>query len=397
MPGKHATLAPSAASRWILCPASVAMSAGIEQGTSFYAAEGTAAHELAAKALTEGNSAHDYIGDVIEGFEVDDTMAAHVQRYIDKLDVCDAAWIEEWLDVPDVPGVSGTPDFVAVDTLCDLVEVNDLKYGQGVKVYAVENEQLMLYGLGAMRKAEGVGYEVSTIRLCIHQPRLNHYDEWEISRVDLEAFAERARASAATAQAILDGTELLPDDAFMPCDQACRFCPAKAICPALHEANEAAVRGELFDDIEPEPAHTPRSLETMSNDQLAELMPHLDRIEGWCKAVREHVAAEMQKGHPVPGYKLVEGRKGARQWSDEAEAERILRKTFRLRQDDCYSKKLISPTQAEKQLSRQRFGKLSSLITQGGGKPAVAPESDKRPAISAVADASEFSIDENQE
>lgn len=391
MPGSHAKLAPSAAARWIRCPASVAMSADTPEETSFYAAEGTAAHELAAKALTEGNPAHDYIGDEIEGFEVDEDMAAHVQRYIDALDSFDEVWIEEWLDVPDVPGVSGTPDFVGVDALCDLVEVNDLKYGQGVKVEAVENEQLMLYGLGALRKAEAHGYDVDTVRLRIHQPRLHHYDEWEVSRANLEAFAERACTSAATANAVIDGTELFPDHAFQPCESACRFCPAKAICPALYEANEAVVRGELFDDAEPEPPHTPRSLETMSNEQLAELMPHLDRIEGWCKAVREHVAAELNNGRPVPGYKLVEGRRGARQWADEDEAARMMRETFRLKKDDCYSMKLISPTQAEKKLSKQRFGKLSSLITQGGGKPAVVPESDKRPAISTVADASEFS------
>ena len=43
----HAALGPSAAKRWINCPASVSLGAGVEKTTSKYAEAGRTAHELA--------------------------------------------------------------------------------------------------------------------------------------------------------------------------------------------------------------------------------------------------------------------------------------------------------------------------------------------------------------
>ena len=47
MAGKHAILSASAAHRWLHCTPSARMTEEIEDSSSVYAAEGTAAHELA--------------------------------------------------------------------------------------------------------------------------------------------------------------------------------------------------------------------------------------------------------------------------------------------------------------------------------------------------------------
>src|SRR5690606_11631223 len=86
---------------------------------------------------------------------------------------------------------------------------------------------------------------------------------------------------------------------------------------------------------------------TSDNAHIASLMPHLDMIESWCKAVRRRVESELLAGRPVPGYKLVEGRRGARQWTNQEEAESAL-KTMRLKVEEMFDLKLISPTTAEK-------------------------------------------------
>jgi hypothetical protein len=126
-------------------------------------------------------------------------------------------------------------------------------------------------------------------------------------------------------------------------------------------------------------------------------MDALPLIEDWCKAVRAKVEAELFAGRPVPGYKLVQGKKGNRQWTSKEEAEAML-KGFKLKVEEMYDLKLISPTSAEKLakatppvIGPRQWPKLSAYITQAEGSPSVAPESDKRPAlvVTPVADAFE--------
>lgn len=69
----------------------------------------------------------------------------------------------------------------------DTLIVIDLKYGEGVKVYAERNTQMMLYALGAIKGKPSI----KTIRLVIAQVRLNHFDVWEISANDLLQWADK--------------------------------------------------------------------------------------------------------------------------------------------------------------------------------------------------------------
>jgi len=57
-----------------------------------------------------------------------------------------------------------------------------------------------------------------------------------------------------------------------------------------------------------------------------------------------------------------------------------------------YDFSLISPTSAEKLLKAKpkRWSKAQELITQADGKPSVAPESDKRPALVITPAADDF-------
>jgi hypothetical protein len=104
------------------------------------------------------------------------------------------------------------------------------------------------------------------------------------------------------------------------------------------------------------------------------------------------VETRLLSGVPIPGYKLVQGKKGNRAWADKAAAEALL-KQMRVPHDQMYDYSVVSPTTAEKLHKAEVIGprqwpKVQALITQSEGKPSVAPESDKRPALvmSAVLD-----------
>jgi hypothetical protein len=123
---------------------------------------------------------------------------------------------------------------------------------------------------------------------------------------------------------------------------------------------------------------------------------NLKPVEAWAKAVRAEVERRLLDAIPVPGWKLVRGRLGPRQWSDDGAVAQYLRKTVRLPIDEAYDLKLISPTSAEKlfkagKLGARQWERLQPHITRVEGQPSVAPESDERePFVVAKPSADDF-------
>ncbi len=369
------------------------MERGIEDTTSVFAEEGTAAHELGAKALLEGKEAEEYIGQVIHvspdgtEWQVDHTMAENVQMYIDAVrdHVTDGGQllVEQRLDFSKwVPKGFGTGDAVILNG--SEIRVDDLKYGKGVRVEAPGNEQLMLYALGAYHQFSALD-DFETVKMVIHQPRLHHVSEETITVEELLGFAERAKNAAEHA--------LQPDAICIAGEKQCLWCKAKASCPAA--AKEVADQISMdFDNLLSDKEPDARDTDCFTNEQLGAIYPKLDFIENWCKAVRALVYSVIEEGEHVPGYKMVAGRRGARAWTDEETVIEVM-KSMRLKSDEMYNKKVISPAQAEKLLksNKRKWPRVAELITQSEGKPTVVPESDKREAIGSKADDFESLID----
>ena len=229
----------------------------------------------------------------------------------------------------------------------------------------------MLYALGALEDY-GMIYDIDLIEIAIVQPRLDHIDEWSIKVSDLLKWAETVKEQARLC---------LTDDApRVPGEKQCQFCKFKPRCPEQKEMTEKALM-VMFDDMSPA---TVKNVDALTDKHLALVMSHKKLIEGWLSSVEKLITEKLQAGESFDGYKLVEGR-SLRQWQDEEEAQKVLSANG-YDDDKLYTKKFVSVAQAEKLVGKKNKALIEDFVIKPPGKPTLAPESDKRPAINITTD-----------
>lgn len=400
MPDKHAILSPSAAHRWLHCTPAPRVEAEFPETTSEYAEEGRLAHsvcELAAKkkfTVMNNRTYNSRLKKLKADPKWDDEMLSTAATYVEHLtehamrfEHAPYVALEVQVDITDyAPEAFGTCDCVMIGG--DELIITDYKHGKGVPVSAQDNPQMLLYALGALKLYRPIyGDMIRRVSTYIDQPRLGSYDGASMTVEELLAWGESIKPKAAAA--FMGTGEFAPGE-------WCRFCRAKAKCRARADQNTAL---EDFKDCIPLGRSIPMQAEydatgfkpsnCLTDEEIGALLVRAEGLVAWYNDLKEYALVACLNGKTIPGWKAVEGR-STRAWTDQDAALEALM-AGGVEEAIIYDRVPKTLAQLEKVIGKQRFGELvGGMITKSPGKPALAAESDKRPAYNgAAADFSE--------
>lgn len=362
----HALLSASSSHRWLNCPPSARLCENYEDKSSEYAQEGTDAHSLCEHKLksalgmesanpTEGLS---FYSEEMEQCACDYT--AYVMELVEEAKkICkdSVVLIEQRLDFSRfVQEGFGTGDCVIVAD--GTLYIVDYKHGKGVEVSAVDNPQMMLYALGALELFDGI-YDIDTVQMAIFQPRRDNVSVCVMAKDDLLQWAHNELM--AKAKLAYDG------EGEFACGDWCRFCKAKAACRKRAEYNLEMAK---YDFAMPA---------TLEDAEISAILIRADELSAWAADVKEFALQQALSGVKYDGYKVVEGRSNRRYTDEAAVAEAVKKAGF-----NPYEEKLLGITAMTAALGKKRFADIiekAGLTEKPQGKPALVPESDKRPPM----------------
>lgn len=373
MPEIHARFSPSAAKRHMECTPSLLLEEQFPSVTSQFAEEGTAGHALAEHLIKKylkirsKRPTSDYYTD--ELVEAVDDYVDYVKEQIELArSECEYPVfnVEKRVDVSSyADNCFGTADMVIVTD--KVVHIIDLKLGKGVPVYAEDNYQLMIYGLGVFEEYEML-YDIKSIQLTIHQPRLQNVSSWKISAEELKKWGDEVlRPKAALA---------LKGEGDFVAGEHCRFCKAKNQCRARAEENLRLSQLEF------------KKAPLLTDDELLEVISKADELAKWAADIYSYAQDEaINNGKVWKGYKLVRG-KTNRKYTNEVDVKKAANEAG---YNDIFKKTLIGITDMEKLMGKKKFNDiLGDLVYKPDGKLTLVPESDKREAVSVSTAADEF-------
>jgi hypothetical protein len=410
--GVHSRFSGSSADRWLNCPGSTALIATIPpRPDSVYAAEGTAAHELARLCLTRDQHPTLYLGETIEGFTVTQEMCDAVVVYLNAVDTEKARtktaelYVEQGfvlqIDSAADGEVFGTNDAMVYHPSEGRLVVFDYKHGVGVSVSAEDNAQLKFYAAGAVFSKPD--WKLSELILCIVQPRARSLallpddadpelkrgiQKWPMDVLDLMEF--QGDVNEAIAKANMCGPEKLTNFPQLFTGSHCKWCDAAPVCPAKEAEVLRAAQLDFADmtqittDVLPEP-------KTFDTARLGQILQTGKILNDWLNQIQEYVEALVLSGTPVEGWKAVEKIGRAKWVAADEDVAGYVDMMFGIDQDSIRPRKLVTIGEFEKLMKAAGAtkaqiddAKLLYTIKESSGMT-IAPESDRRPAVNAVA------------
>lgn len=383
--------------RILVCPRSVALSEAIAAAgerparSSFYAAQGSVAHQVAEGHLLwrggEINVTMPQPGQVVEyeghKITVDDDMHEHAAAfaaYVRGLMVeGDVLFVETTVRLDKLVGpeadLYGHLDVAIWSPSRGILIVIDYKYGRGVRVHALDNPQLKTYALGAIETLPIPLDQVKTVELHVFQPRVYGASPPDvIATVDLLMWGEDELAPTVH-EIMRDGAVARP---YVTGDH-CQFCPALAHCPAMRERAKKAARKAFGAE--------PVLPKAFTDAELADVLDEIDVIKPFFAAAEEEAEERaIGQGRHIPRRKVVAGR-GRRVWIEQDQTK-LIPKIQALGINDIYEEPEIkSPTQIEKAVKKlpdkkEKLAKFKELVELKSGALSLVKASDPKPEAS---------------
>jgi hypothetical protein len=331
-----------------------------EQEGSSYANEGSLLHEAIAVVLDTACPPEDMVGFEAHGLTLtEDLLDRKLHPALALLCEYDPEKKLEYIteatvDFGDLlPGVFGSSDIVG--RLNGRAVILDWKFGDGVMVEAEENMQLMFYAAAAMRTAscQWAFDGVTEVECVIIQPP---YIRTWTTTVDRIRKFERQLTRAVASSAIPNAPLNLGDH--------CRWCTAKPVCPLksgqLDRARLAAMK-------------------EIDVGKLTEYLAAADAVEDFIKSCRALAHDMLEKGVPVPGYKLV-AKRATRHWADPTTAKARLLE-LGLTETDVTKTELLSVAQSEKVLKKHKIELPADMVVAVSSGSTMTVETDPRPPV----------------
>lgn len=293
----HSMFAPSAADRWVPCPASVrlilALGSTALTGDSEASREGRAAHWVFAQTL-RGLAVG---GTDPDGYEIDSEMVRHAgeaAQWVFEQSKGAELHIEEPMPIPYVaPGCYGTPDVWWYSIEGNVVEVPDFKYGW--RIVEPTCHQLGAYASGVMAKLgfDGIRDQNTGLRLHILQPRPYHrngpYRTWSGKCSDIRGMVNIMAAKAEEAKS---------EKPTYATGSHCLFCPARHICPTfggLVQTVKEMAEGPMIPPMAPLP---------QQGRELTLLRSAKEVLDARITGLEASIEANLRAGERVPGWEL---------------------------------------------------------------------------------------------
>lgn len=393
----HSPLGPSASHRWMHCPASVRRSQGAPNKSTFFALEGTAAHEFCEHVMVYHLEPSDYLGGIVDlewskilaphetvlitpdqerYWLIDEEMVEGAILYRDTINAArssavDAiAQFETKLDMRHIhPNLWGTGDAMVYLPAERHLHVFDYKYGSGIVVDVENNPQLICYAIGAYLLYP----DAETVTITVIQPRAFHAQgpvrSQTMDVVDLICWEGiLAEAAAKTDR----------DDAHVEVGDWCKFCPVAPMCAELrnHCLTTLGITPGSYLREKDLPQFT-----NMTPAELGKVFREAKIIESWLRRFFAYAHEQATAGNIPEGVKLVEKR-AYRKWTDPAAVQDELAALGYDEDDFLTERELMTVNQIEKHIGKKEFNELfASFVKKASSGVVLALEGDAREAV----------------